>query len=75
MMQSYATMKIARYWLKFITKCAEFSLQNAGIFTTKWDSYSWTHIIRILEGIQNLFELNEFSNYRSYIISAKLWKK
>jgi len=27
--------------------------------------YSWNHVIRILEGSQNLFELHEFSNYRS----------
>ena len=28
-------------------------------------TYSWTHVVQILKGIQKLFELHEFSNYRS----------
>ena len=37
--------------------------------------YSWTHITRILKGIQNLFELHEFSNYRSSDYFGQILKK
>ena len=37
--------------------------------------YSWTHVIRILKGIQNLFELHEFSNYRSSDYFDQILKK
>ena len=36
---------------------------------------SWTHIIRILKGIQNLFELHEFSNYSSSDYFGQIFKK
>ena len=37
--------------------------------------YGWTHVIRILKGIQNLFKLHEFSNYRSSDYFDRILKK
>ena len=37
--------------------------------------YSWTHVIRIFKGIQNMFKLHEFSNYSSSDNFGQILKK
>ena len=53
-------------------------LRFPGTFDHKYGDqhkYSWTHIIQIVKGIQNLFELLEFSNYRSSDYFGQILKK
>ena len=49
-----------------------FNISNALIFKME---YSWSHVIRILKGIQNLLELHKFSNYRSSDYFYQILKK
>ena len=53
-----------RIWERMMKHCLRFPLK-----------YTWTHVIRILWWFGNLFELDDFSNYRSLAISVKFRKK